>query len=92
MNLIQSHTNSKIVKPNVLRLTIKRLATKDGKGILAKHIKIGDSRLVDFSSVRQMEIKTLQGVEHQKTVVNTVDENGKVLGWIYAEVFFQLTL
>lgn len=74
------------IKP--ITVSIKRLVTKDGLGTASSNVRIGDSYLVDLNSIRYQRIINVNGIEHDKVTINVIDGNGKVKGWIYAELFY----
>lgn len=77
-----------IKKPAIIPAAIQRLSTADGKGTAAPHIRIGDTFRVNIPSLRDGHITLTNGEQFHTPIIDIVDEVGRPLGWMYAELFF----
>lgn len=77
-----------IIQPKVTLVSVKRLTTKDGNGQALANVRVGDTYRIDMSSVAYVEITKPNGVKFKCETVHVVDEFGRDMGWMYAELFF----
>lgn len=89
---MSKHTKITADNPNTVEIqcfktTIKKLSTRDGLGILHNFV-IGQDVIITVLSKREVEMVTITGIKHTKWIFDTIDINGKPLGWIYAESVF----
>jgi len=72
--------------PKIVTVKLRKLQTSDGLGQLSLAAWIGKEIRINRDSVRKLEVTHPNGIKKKYIVVDTVDENGKAIGWIYAEM------
>lgn len=78
-----------IILPNIMEVVAKRLVSFDGK-FPSNYVKtIGQVVKVRLSSQMFYDVvNPLNEQEERRITIDIVNENGKVIGWELAEIFF----